>query len=63
MSMDIDRGCTPSPAWLDVVYSVGLALPGAAGGGCLALLGSSGAVGVAGSGGARPMSNKEVGDE
>ena len=43
--MDIDRGCTPSPAWLDVVYSVGLALPGAAG-----------EVGFPGSGEARSMS-------
>ena len=58
MSMDIDRGYTPSPALSDAVGEVGTVLQGVAGGGCLALLGSSGAVGVAGSGGARSMSVK-----
>ena len=52
--MDIDRGCTPSPAW----ENRGASRLGAAG---LVLSGFSGEVGEAGSGGARLMSVKGVG--
>ena len=58
MSMDIDRGCTPSPALPCVVGKVSAVSPGVAGGGGLALLGSLGALGSSGSGGARLMSMK-----
>ena len=49
MRTDIDRGCTPSPAWEDR----GASQVGAAG---LALSGSPGGVGSSGSGGVRLMS-------
>ena len=44
--MDIDRGCTPSPAWTGAVGEGGLALPGA--------------VGSVDPGGARLMSVKDL---
>ena len=51
MRTDIDRGCTPSPAW----ENRGASQVGAAG---LALSGSPDAVGSSGPGGARLMSVK-----
>ena len=56
--MDINRGCTPSPAWAGAVDAVGLSLPGAGGAVGSALTGVADGGGSSGSGGARSMSGK-----